>query len=127
MGEEYDGDCRATVHAFVLESLILNFAFLGIVELPDLDLEGILQLWPQARDAEEHDALAALPLQRELLELCLDSHRLPQQIFSDLLTSNAFDSLADDDHKWHPTSLTRIAMALWIAELDERAPDHVGG
>jgi len=48
----------------------LNYAFLSIVDLPELSFEGLCALWPGAGDSKEHDALAALPLRAELLNAC---------------------------------------------------------
>ena len=115
LGDQYSETISISIHCFQLETMILNFGFLAVVELPDVEFDVVKQLWPGARDAGEHDALVALPVREGFLRQCLASPRLPESLFPELQTSCGFEALGADDHLWHPTSPVRIALALWLS------------
>jgi hypothetical protein len=100
-----------------MEAFVLNYGFLGLIELPDLSFSQILELWPIAPDRHEHDALAAVPLRADLIKKCLASPMLPGNLLSQMQRSEGVANLAAEDHRWHPTSPARLALALWLSEL----------
>lgn len=116
LGKEFTGTIKVSVHAFQLETAFLNFGFLAIVELPGVDFAKIMEFWPGAPEADEHDAIAALPLRGDLLRECLRSPRLPERVFRELQTSPGFEALDEKDHCWHETSPVRLALATWLSQ-----------
>lgn len=116
VGAAYDGPMRVYVDAFILEGYLVNFSFLGIVDLPEITFADLKERWPDARDAAEHDALAALPLEDKIIGTCMASPSLPEEVW---LSADKFggNELAGDDHRWHPSSRVRMALALWHGQI----------
>jgi hypothetical protein len=117
LGEQFDGTCIVRIHAVQIEILNFNFGVMGAVLLRDMDFEEFAARWrsPDAIDRGEHDAVLAMPCAGDALRRCLESDRLPSDLWSNSLRSGRSD-LEGDDHLWHPTSKARLAMCLWLLE-----------
>jgi len=121
IGFEYSGPIEIGVYAFQMETLIVNFGFLAIVNLPEIDFLQLRELWNEAIDREEHDVIAALPLQPTLLWECLESDELPDAVWEGIRKAGKRygAKLERGDHRWHPTSQARIALALWFNSVTQ--------
>jgi hypothetical protein len=100
------------LHAMVMQLDLLNITGLGVATLSDTSFAEILDLWPQALDSAEHDALAALPLRRDVLLKALQSN-CPGDIEA-LLFSQNFGPKARDP--WIPTAHAELACCLWLLD-----------
>jgi hypothetical protein len=114
--KDYDGSVRISTHAFIMETKVLNFASVSLVEIPDLDFKSLVKLWRSATDVKEHDALAALPLDPDILRECLESPTIPTTVRSNL-SKHGFTGLTDADHSWHTSGYVRLALLLWQTTL----------
>jgi hypothetical protein len=117
LGEHFEGPCAVRIHAVQIETLNFNFGFLGAVTLRDMSFEDFVTGWhnPDAIDRAEHDAVLAIPCERNILEQCIEADRLPPQLWLNSLKSGRSD-LERNDHLWHPTSKARLALCLWLLE-----------
>jgi len=116
VGDRYAGATQVSLHALAVEGTILNFAVLSILELPDTTVEEVREWWltPEvAPDAEEHDAVTGIPLERHSLLECLSSDGLPGRFRPYSFGVSEFSAA---DHRWHPTAPLRLALAAWYAE-----------
>ena len=89
-------------HAVLIELENLNMQVLAVINLPDTTFSEVNNLWPTAVDAAEHDALAAIPLEVEVLRSALSS-RGPIAIPSIHCDPSNADKLNDP---WHLVSLS---------------------
>lgn len=116
LGEDYTTPMSVAVHAFILETTNLNYAFLSVVDLPAVSFDDLCKRWLTAPDRTEHDALAAIPLRAELVDACMLSEGIPPNIWQDIKRRGkqcGGESLSEESLLWHPSSQVRLAMALW--------------
>ena len=124
LGKSYPRDhIDISVQGFQMETYILNFGFLAVVRLRNLQsFDELKELWIAAEDYYEHCEIAAMPLCKEKLQKCLESPHLPKDIYLELpkwpteQLSQADDSQWEEENRWHPTAQMRIALALWYLE-----------
>lgn len=115
-GRNYSGPTHVNVQAFAIESAVLNFFALSILEIPSATVGDILKWWSTpgiAADAEEHDSLTAIPFERGALLECLAADSLPERFRPTAVPGSNLD---DGDHGWHPTTPLRLALATWYVE-----------
>ncbi len=121
LGNEYSGPIEVGVYAFQMESVVMNFGFLAIVDLPEISFEKLKEYWSSGRaiDSEEHDVIAALPLEPNLLWQCLKSDALPSTLWKNITKAGKRygEDLEFGDHNWHPTSHARVALTLWFESI----------
>ncbi|HZS21801.1 MAG TPA: hypothetical protein VFA63_12565 [Pseudonocardiaceae bacterium] len=107
--------CRAQLLGVALMQSILNLVLLIHVSVPGTFTE-FLEWHNGATDPDETRQWAALPLSRQTLAACAAGPNLPDALRSQALAGDP--DLFGDTDRWqlHPTSLMRLALAVWRAE-----------
>jgi DNA-binding winged helix-turn-helix (wHTH) protein len=118
LSDNYTGSLRLSVHAFVLEDYINNFFFLAIADLRPLTFGELKQLWRKSVDSFEHNAIAALPLSRQMLMDCMEEDGLPESCWSAIQEAGTVEvqpglRIAPKMHRWQPNSHVRLAGCMW--------------
>jgi hypothetical protein len=116
VGAEPSTRIDAPLIAVVLEQSILNLALVSYSFWPD-SWSAFLDAYRLRTDPSEHYQVAAFPLNRDALQLCAQGSEIPRALRHDaLLTASPELFHATDNWILHPTSLTRLALALWVTE-----------
>ena len=118
LSDSYSGRLRISAHAFVLEDYINNFFLLAIADLRPLSFSELKQLWRKSVDSFEHNAIAALPLTRQMLMESMAEDGLPESCWSAIQEAGMVQaqpglSITAEMHRWQPNSHVRLAGCMW--------------
>ena len=98
------------LHAIFVEADILNLQVMAAVILPTTSFAEVKAMWPKARDAKDHDALAVLPIRQNVLWQAISASG-PGGLLESYSGPRREEHVK---HPWHPTSRARLACCLWM-------------
>jgi len=116
LSTEFGGEILVTLQAITVELKNLNLQFIAAVRLPNTSFSEVRRLWlsPDTPDYSEHNLLAALKIEADVLKRAISS-QCPGDLGEHVTISNP--DLSDHlRHPWHPRSPERIACCLWMME-----------
>ncbi len=114
LSDRFSKKISASIQAVFVDLVNLNLQLLAVVRLSDTSFSEVVAHWSsgEAPDSSEHDLLAAMKLEPEILKKAVSAEG-PEgliEIYSDPgLAHKAV-------HPWHPRSQARIACCLWMLE-----------
>jgi hypothetical protein len=114
MGEGDFGPMEIKTHALLMETPILNFGFLTVVDFPEFPDRGLkkTKVWQKIGNDSEYDAIITLPLTDEVVKDCVRAAGLPETLWGQL-EGTGKQTFAVRDHAWHPVTKIRMAHTLW--------------
>jgi hypothetical protein len=109
VGQTAAAGVTSRVLAAVLETSILNLAFLVLVDIP-LTFDQIVQRWSISTDKDEHRQIAALDLDRNLLSELAVSNSFTENCRAKTHPADPESFRSNTIWSLHPTSLARATM-----------------
>lgn len=116
LGAEASAHIQPRILGLFLERSILNLTVLAVADVP-LSYDEVVERWmTDPVDKDEHRQIIGLPLQRDVVVACGKCDGLAQSVRHSCLVSD--ESTFENTTQWsfHPTSLLRLATALWLSE-----------
>jgi len=114
LSDEFSKEVPVSLQAVSIDLVNLNLQLMAVVNLFDTPFSEVKALWSSRKpiDYKEHDVLAAMKIERSILEKAIAAE-CPDGLVEEISNPDLEDYLK---HPWHPRSQARIACCLWMLE-----------